>query len=262
MSKRQQNEKKPRIIELKKSDSSKLVTVHRMNIQIHPDRIEINAPEINENIEGATLTKYYYNEKGKLKRDYSISNPTLKIDENQLIEEYGIVYCCDTNTIETEIEGINYSVGVAYKIENKDGINYIAQPYYIMFWLWKKEGINIERYSWAKVIDYIINKEEKKESICMIVDSDFDELDAISAQQQPIAESFYIPKASKLVYASADRGNSWMNTVIKKCDKLSSKYLKEIYPPMELLHELNIKEEFIYLGKEFPPDRLVFAEEK
>ena len=65
MSKRQQNEKKPRIIELKKSDSSKLVTVHRMNIQIHPDRIEINAPEINENIEDATLTKYYYNEKGK-----------------------------------------------------------------------------------------------------------------------------------------------------------------------------------------------------
>ena len=256
---KQQDGSKPRIIELSKADSTPLLTTHGLNISIHPDgRIEVTDAENGETIEGATLTRYFLDDKGKMKRDFSIGNPEFGFSENQLIEKYGIVYCCDTNTRDTEVDGIKYSIGFAYKIEKKNELSLEATPYYAMFWLWRKEGINIERYSWANVINYIVNTEGRKEKICMIVDSDLKDLEEISAKRQPIAESFYMPNASKLVYASSDRGAGWMNKVMKKCDKMSRKYLDEVEPKDELLERLNSEETFVKLGIEFPPDRIKF----
>lgn len=148
---------------------------------------------------------------------------------DDIIKNYDIIFAADTNTIQFPEIGANCSAGVVYKCEihqtSELGGELQCKPYRLIRWIWNAE-IAIENITWLQAIKEIQKEESSEQRIGLVVDSDLGHIEEYNNRTLPLAEDFYLPDNFTLIYGSADYTDTWINKIIRLCDKEASGQLK------------------------------------
>ena len=87
-----------------------------------------------------------------------------------------------------------------------------------------------EKLAWRKWIQIVMKQPffNILHKYCLIVDHDYGNINEYNKRIKPIVENFYLPMGFTLIYASSDKAESLVNQLIKKCDSVAKKKLKNL----------------------------------
>jgi len=167
----------------------------------------------------ANLTTSYDrdNKNPKIINRLSISPDRLTIVPDLSLTRYNRVLAVDSNRPDGKKPNIVFTGIVLSKVSRykKGCLLKIFQETVIEFHNLKYPS---ERFGWAFTLQSGINKPQN-ETVAMIVDHDLRSIPAINCRDEPILESFFLPKSFELLYASSDPGDKFIaNDLLKLCD--------------------------------------------
>lgn len=153
--------------------------------------------------------------KGDSSGEYVMSPESILLAYDQL-------FVIDTNTRHLGSHRVSVT-GVLHAYVEKQGEEHAlmyGQAMLMEFW---DVEVNPELLGWYALLTSLMeNGHYNGQKIGLIVDSELGKLDEMNAGQIPILGDFYLPDNCKLVYASADRGTSVANKLMRVCDRFSS----------------------------------------
>jgi hypothetical protein len=86
-----------------------------------------------------------------------------------------------------------------------------------------------ENLGWMALCKAITEEDEYLDKrIAVIVDADKGEIGSYNDRSIPICWDYFLPDNIFLQYGSADCGSSVINKLIKKCDKMAARVIKEV----------------------------------
>ncbi|MDR2698996.1 MAG: hypothetical protein LBB30_04910 [Candidatus Methanoplasma sp.] len=137
-------------------------------------------------------------------------------DVNCAFDNYDLVCAIDTNS--KLIGGIQITVGSMFKMIMEENIFWSC--FVKEFSDYHLDKIDdFEQRNWIKSIEFIQNNYKDATKVLIIVDSDYSNLMEYNAGNKKICDIFRLPIGFTLGYASSDRGDNWMNLLIKSADK-------------------------------------------
>ena len=166
------------------------------------------------------------------KFDLDVNN--LSIDaHSSLSGSFDLAYAIDTNSklIKTDIVSVTSIVLCkVYRIVNeKRSLATFAPVHWFEF---RNILEKPENFAWQFAIERIIANPAYNNTmnICLIVDSDYGNIDRFNSREKPIFADFCLPNNFKLAYASARSGKAEYlpNILIATCDKESRSLLRHI----------------------------------
>jgi len=147
--------------------------------------------------------------------------------DQQLKNQYNIVYACDTNT--RIIGGTKFSLGCLCILGFSETQFHFYPILAIAFSSRILDNINPERVAWKYFIKYTNTEEYKGSKICFFVDSELGKIDDINLGHIAIYENYYLPKNVTLTYASSDGGKEYVGNKLLSCaDKASNELLDHL----------------------------------
>jgi hypothetical protein len=96
-----------------------------------------------------------------------------------------------------------------------------------------------EKFGWVTEIQRI-NRDplSKRKRFAVVTDHDFDNHPSYNTQKTPIFKAFYLPDNFRLMYGRGDGSNqSFLNDLVKRCDKKSTEVLRMIEQTGYYQHE-------------------------
>lgn len=206
------------------------------NIRIDPITKEVNPYSGNIRLfpESVTSEQSYARGDGKknkvISKVFGLKNTSFSQPVKNL-EQFDCVYAVDTNykmvngtkvCVAGITRGEKFTIHIPDKIAMKVSLKY--------GFVFSTNYSNPERIAWGFVADqarYWENLAEKR--VGLIVDSDLECLEDISAGSEPLFLNIYLPKNYKIMYASADaEGGNPMNKMVKISDYGASLVLDEL----------------------------------
>lgn len=151
------------------------------------------------------------------------------LDPNGIFLEYDEFFIIDTNTRIANDEAVALSAIMTAYAEHAEN-NQIKLKYTPFGYLeFRNPQVPPENIGWMALAGALQeNPEFSKKRIALVVDSDKGKLDAFNKRELPICQDFYLPINIKLLYASADGGTSFLNRLMKRCDKQAARMLSLI----------------------------------
>lgn len=139
------------------------------------------------------------------------------MDPNSILFGCDSIFAIDTNT--RDIEGHTISMtGVVHAFIKGDELKYAP----ITILEFRDPEVNPELLGWYAVIKSIKESADfADKNIAIIVDAHLDDLDAYNNKSKPILGDSYLPIGITLLYASADKGTSVGNKLIKLSDRIA-----------------------------------------
>lgn len=184
-----------------------------------------------ENIQRAV---HYEREKGPKYQSFATAkNQTTTIGGLEDLARFESLIALDTNTV--EINGVRVSAAffivcrlspepLGFRVESLDGQGHLYEFHNVPL------GSNPEMLAILKVAHDIERgrRMPRQSKIAFVNDSDMVRHFAISALEQPIYGSQYLPEGFELRYASADTGQELINKLVRFCDTQSKEHLARL----------------------------------
>ena len=86
-----------------------------------------------------------------------------------------------------------------------------------------------EPFMWRYGIEHILSLGTSPTRTGIVVDSHLGDLAKYNNHEIPIHDGFYLPEGYQLLYASSDCADKWPNKLMKYCDTIASRLLRERY---------------------------------
>lgn len=140
-------------------------------------------------------------------------------DINDIPQYFDYVFAIDTN--KTTEKNHDYYNGVGFasycQFNTEQGVM-TCRPYMAIDWYCSFEE-NLEPHSWKTVIEHLQTIIPSDKKVGIVVDSEYDKLDAFNSRVEPLVFDWYLPENYSLIFATADKTDDWCNRAIKYCDK-------------------------------------------
>jgi hypothetical protein len=205
--------------------------------QIEPDGMIrfFNGDEVIHG-ERAWLRTYRQRDKGdKALVSIPVGKGSLGFGDGRALDQYDYIFSIDTNS--HEMAGRKVSLAqIAQCRPNEQGAEYDA----LMAFEFHNATENPEKTGWFLLEQAILASADYDASkrYAIITDTDFAKHDEYNGRVTPYFRDQLLPPNFTLIYGS-EEGRSWVNVLVKYCDKESNRVLKEIrsgvYPVNEAM---------------------------
>jgi len=148
------------------------------------------------------------------------------VDVDEALKAFDAIWAVDTNTklLFNETRTVNVTVCSACRL----GENAAIVP--ILAMVFGDTASKPEPFAWRHSIELLTTLEgcDPKNQYAVIVDSEFSEISKMNHRDLPIHSDFYLPENWTLLYATADRRDSFLNKAIVTTDAKATFILEEI----------------------------------
>jgi len=181
---------------------------------------------------------YLRKSRPKVLRQLQAEPTSIKLDTKQLLRSQDATIIVDTNYRNCGDFRICIcsSTIVTYQMESGRRIAYCYPQANLLFYAPCTE--NPERFGWCDILKRFTDSAlyDDKKIYGLVVDSDLGELSSINKRETSVWHQYYLPDGFQLIYASADAGReSYINQVMKKCDKRAGKVLSQVLPNIKVV---------------------------
>jgi hypothetical protein len=148
------------------------------------------------------------------------------VDVDEALKGFDAIWAVDTNTkrLFNETRTVNVTVCSACRLDETAGI----VP--ILAMVFGDIANKPELFAWRHTIELltILEGYDPKNRYALIVDSEFSEISKMNHRDLPIHSDFYLPENWTLLFATADKRDSFLNKAIIATDAKATFMLEEI----------------------------------
>lgn len=156
------------------------------------------------------------------------------------VMNFDVIFAIDTNT--EKYKDIYISAGAVCQgtivKESKDSGTINSGQWLIFDW-YHRGNTNMETKTWVETIKIIQLAFSSDTRIGIVIDSELGNLEDYNNRKIPLRDNFYLPENFIMMYASADRTDEWCNGMIRQCDDIAKKRLREIVLTPAMTHITN-----------------------
>lgn len=175
-----------------------------------------------------TITKSYRGKNKQVKLSKLSGVDTDFIDISDIPQYFDYLFAIDTNKTPTKNYDFYNAAGCAVYCEiNQTAGEMTCRPYFGVDWYCSFED-NLEPHTWKTVIKHLQEVIPSEKKVGIVVDSEYDKLDAFNKRAEPVVYDWYLPDNYTFIFATADKTDDWCNKAIRHCDKLASQRLTQI----------------------------------
>lgn len=150
-------------------------------------------------------------------------------DVKKAFTEFDLIFSIDTNL--KQIGSIFFEVGSVHLLkdvrEESGKVFLDIELVQIFYNLHSREDNDLEKKNWINCIDYIRKKWPDAKKVMIITDHDKNNHNHYNDRKKKICDQYLIPEGFVLCYAR-DKGELWMNKLLKISDSYNTKVIKEI----------------------------------
>lgn len=172
-------------------------------------------------------TTHFARKKGpKIQARSRIENGSVSIEGIAELANYDSIFVTDANTISLNNEKVSAACFICLRAFSTPEGTIVDVEKKINIYDFRGCSGNPEMLAILKVINDVRRSAgDNPIKIAFVTDSELGNHDAINSRKHPLYGNHYLPEGFSLMYASSDTGNSFLNQMIKFCDKQSSSYL-------------------------------------
>ncbi len=153
--------------------------------------------------------------KGDSAGEYVMSPESILLANDQL-------FVVDTNTRNLGSHRVSVTGVLHAYVEKRGEQHALMYGPATLLEFWDAE-VSPELLGWYALLASLAEDDQYRcQRIGLIVDSELGKLDAMNDGRVPVLGDFYLPANCKLIYASADRGTSVANQLMRVCDRFAS----------------------------------------